>query len=93
MPPTYWQPYDLTTSGVRFLIGCEEEDDVAGLVVQEQGVMEEPRVSDQSDMLDKLYDEYLQLIKADDDHGLDFDLDLDSDQARELDSFAEYLLI
>nr|APZ74338.1 MYB13 transcription factor [Fagopyrum tataricum] len=93
VPPTYWQPYDLTTSGVRFLIGCEEEDDVAGLVVQEQGVMEEPLVSDQSDMLDKLYDEYLQLIKADDDHGLDFDLDLDSDQARELDSFAESLLI
>ncbi|KAL8162447.1 hypothetical protein V2J09_013936 [Rumex salicifolius] len=77
--PAYW-PKSYDYDGVELMM---EENDGGGLrfMIGCEGVTEHAHASD----LDKLYEEYLQLLKSDDDH--------DHNLARELDSFAESLLI
>ncbi|KAL8172537.1 hypothetical protein V2J09_024341 [Rumex salicifolius] len=85
--PPCWPPYDLCGAAPP-TYDIQEEEDVAG----------PPPAASDLNMLDKLYQEYFQLIKG---HhhghghglGLDLDLDLGVDHARELDSFAESLLV
>ncbi|KAL8138289.1 hypothetical protein V2J09_004290 [Rumex salicifolius] len=76
--------------GVGFLIGCSEDEGVMG----QQGIMVNPHAYDHQNMqqLHNLYEEYLQLIKTDDDLHFDFDL-VGHSNAQELDSFAESLFL